>query len=127
MRDLLSQLVAFRSGYLRNFGRGGRPGESITMPAPPQLGGSPLPVYLNLRALVPVACPVTPSHDSEPMSQPLLNCAGGASGSKGGASQEGGWESGGGGERKILTQKQAWPPPPEILRGSADAASGNAQ
>ena len=65
---------------MRNLGRGKMRAleftnaGSTTMPSEPQLGGWPLPTYLNLAALVPGACPVTPSHFSEPMSQPLLNC-----------------------------------------------------
>ena len=71
--------MAPRPGYFRNLGCGKpfRPRVefmnlgSATMPLAQSLGGSPPPLYKYLPALVPGACPVTPSHDSDPMSQPF--------------------------------------------------------
>ena len=46
---------------------------SATMPAPPQLGGVPLFLFRNLVTQHGIFWPETPSHVSQPMSQPLLN------------------------------------------------------
>merc|ERR1712216_352055 len=64
------------------------------MPSPPQLGGEPLPMYLNFTEQQGIFWPVSPSHLPEPMSQPLLN------------------------------QKQAWPLLPVMFRGSSTDDEG---